>query len=313
MNYAVIDLGSNTMRLSIYEYEGGQIHRIFNKKEIAGLAEYIKYGVLDTTGIMKACDVLNSFKAAAMTYVEIDNLHLFATASLRNINNRDEAVGTIVSETGLTPDILEGHEEAELGYIGASGYIRRENGIMIDIGGASTELVLFKESQAVNLISLPVGCLNLSVDHVSRIIPNSEECVIIKETVKEQLNNIDWGANLNCALMIGVGGTLRAVQKLVGAVSRMPPGQYDIDVCKVKELSKLIKENRDNIYHTIYKTTPERLMTISTGIIILCQVIKHFGCEKIAVSRFGLREGYLIDRVLMRNDRYSIDERGAED
>ena len=54
-------------------------------------------------------------------------------------------------------------------------------------------------------------------------------------------------------------------------------------------------------------------MNLTVKTFIIYQAIKHFRCEKIAVSRFGIREGYLIDRVLMRNDRYSIYERSAED
>ena len=313
MNYAVIDLGSNTMRLSIYEQAGDEVHKVYNKKEVAGLAEYIKKGELSSEGIGKACAVLNDFKETASKFVDLRDLHLFATASIRNIKNRSDAVSRIIETTGLSPDILEGTEEAALSYIGASRFVDCDNGIMIDIGGASTELVLFKEHEIVNSISLPVGCLNLSVEHVSRIIPDEDEWKNIKEAVREQFAAVDWGESVTAPLLVGVGGTLRAALKLANALYDSPPGLNELSADNVREIARLLRENKDNIYHTVYKTTPERLMTIPTGIIILQQAIKLFGCERISVSRYGIREGYLIDRVLLRNGKYSIDERSMED
>ena len=313
MNYAVIDLGSNSMRLSVYEHVENQINKIYNRKEIAGLAGYIKKDVLDTNGIQKACTVVNDFKETAYRFVEAPNLHLFATASIRNIKNRDEAVKVIIEETALTPDVLDGNDEAALGFIGVSRFTNCENGIMIDIGGASTELVLFKNNKAENLISLPIGCLNLSVKHVSKIIPQKSESKKIKEVIKEQFSGIDWKKGADCPLMVGTGGTLRALLKLSGVVFGLPPEQNDLCVYHVKGIEKLLKYNKDDIYRTVYKTIPERLMTISTGLAILQQAIKNFGCETISVSRLGVREGYLLDRVLMNNDKYTINERSRDD
>ena len=120
MNYAVIDLGSNTIRLSIYDYCGEQITKVFSKKEVVGLASYISNKSIDIIGILKACEVLNDFKKSAAKYVEESDIHLFATAALRSISNRNETVQTIIEKTMLTPDVLEGDEEAALGFIGVS-------------------------------------------------------------------------------------------------------------------------------------------------------------------------------------------------
>jgi len=161
MNCAVIDLGSNSMRLSVYDCANGEIKRIFTQKEIVDLAGYVMDGVLDATGIEKACRVRNEFKAAATAFLDLSQIRLFATASLRNIANRTEAVRIITEETALVPDVLDGDEEATLEFIGVSHFDKCERGIMIDIGGASTEFVLFRNFAPVEIISLPIGCLNL--------------------------------------------------------------------------------------------------------------------------------------------------------
>jgi len=309
MNYAIIDLGSNTARLSIYRCENNQTVKIFSSKKIAGLAGYVSNGALKTEGIQKACVVLNKFKELALKYTDVTNIYLFATASLRNIQNRDETVRIITEKTSLIPDVLSGDEEATIGFSGASQFADCTNGIMIDIGGASTELVLFKNYKAVKVISLPIGCLNLSIDYVNKILPTEYERKQIKTAVNHQLSKIDWNKDDKYPLIVGIGGTVRAVLKLSHVVFNLPLEQNKIETCYVKKMAKLLKNNENDIYQTIYKTIPERLFTITPGLIILQQAIKKFGSENILVSKYGIREGYLADRVLKKNDKHNINER----
>ena len=87
--YGVIDIGSNTIRLCIYEAAGGDINLLFNNKNTAGLAGYVKNGALTQKGIKKACSVLKQYKATVKN-LPVEKLFVFATASLRNITNTDE-------------------------------------------------------------------------------------------------------------------------------------------------------------------------------------------------------------------------------
>lgn len=308
MNYAVIDLGSNSIRLSVYECEDNHITKTFGEKEVAGLAGYVSGGVLDAAGIHKACFVVKRLSGIAVKFVDFSNIHVFASASLRNIKNRDEAVRIIAEETSLFPVVLEGHEEAVLGYTGVTLSANCDDGIMIDIGGASTELVLFKDKKAVDLVSLPIGCLNLFVKYVSGVLPAEKEWERIKTAIRDQFRKVTWD-NENHPLMVGTGGTLRAALKLSRDVFEVPYEENRIQARYIKELIKLLNKNKDDIYTRIYKTVPERIMTIATGLAILQQAIRKFGCETISISKFGVREGYLIDRVLKANDSYVINQR----
>jgi exopolyphosphatase/guanosine-5'-triphosphate,3'-diphosphate pyrophosphatase len=301
MTYTIIDLGSNSVSLSIYRYENGKFDKIFNQKEIVGLAEYVSKGALDTIGIKKACVILNGFKEIALKFTTLADIHLVATAALRNVTNRDEAVKLIIEETGLVPDVLEGETEAALGFVGASQYVSCDNGIMIDIGGASTELVLFENYRVVSLISLPIGCLNLAAKYVSEIIPKKSEMKQITEAISNQFSKINWETDTD-PLMIGVGGTIRAALKLSRSIFNLPQEQNSIETQYIKKITKLLIDNKNDIYHTAYKTIPERLMTILPGLAILRYAIKKFECKTITVSEYGIREGYLMDRVLKKHD-----------
>ncbi|MCL2768280.1 MAG: hypothetical protein FWE49_06115 [Synergistaceae bacterium] len=298
MNYAIIDIGSNTMRLSIFSHEDKKITTVIRQKEVAGLAGYIKENRLESQGIQKACDVLCEFMKTAAHFVSENDIHAFATASLRGIINQDQALEMIQQTTGLLPAILSGEEEARLDFIGAAHFTECKDGILIDIGGASTELVRFENAQPVRLASMPIGCLNLFTRFVGKMIPTEKERKKIKKEIREQLDNHGWNAEVNFPLMIGIGGTVRAAHKLSCGLFSMPQDQNEMNVSFIREILKKLKNNEGEIYRAVYKLIPERTLTVFTGLMILNEAIKRFGCESIFVSDYGVREGYFIDRIL---------------
>jgi len=300
MKCAVIDLGSNTIRLSVFCYEDNQIKTVIQQKEVAGLAGYVKENQLEEEGIQKACDILCGFKKIAVRFVEENEIHAIATASLRGIQNRDQVLETIQLQTGLLPELLSGEEEALLDFIGASHFTECRDGILIDIGGASTELVRFENARPVRVASMPIGCLNLYTRFVGKIIPNNNERNKIKKEIKKQLDSSGWSAEDNFPLMIGIGGTVRAAHKLSCGLFALPKDQNEMNVVFIKEILKMLRNNENEIYRTVYKIVPERILTIFTGLMIINEAIKRFGCESIFVSGYGVREGYFIDRILKR-------------
>ena len=140
--YGVIDVGSNTIRLCIYDVSNGEIYPMLNNKTTAGLAGYVKKGKMTKKGIQKACDVLNKYKDM-MQHFPLEQLFVFATASLRNISNTDEALQTITADTGLSIDVLTGYQEATFDFIGAARSMHLNKGVLLDIGGGSTEILAF--------------------------------------------------------------------------------------------------------------------------------------------------------------------------
>jgi len=161
--YAIIDIGSNTIRLNVYQVEeDGAIHSIFQSKETAGLAGYVREdGSMSREGLDRAADALLRFRSI-LDALHIENRAVFATASLRNITNSEEAVFQLQERTGLMIRLLSGREEAILDYVGAtSGMEEREQGMVLDIGGGSTEWVCFSQGRIRHAASIPLGSLNL--------------------------------------------------------------------------------------------------------------------------------------------------------
>ena len=149
MKQAVIDIGSNSMRLTVYETtETGGFTILFKDKVMAGLAGYVEDGALSLDGIARAVLGLMSFRNT-LEALNITQVSVFATASLRNITNTTQAVSTIQRATGFSIEVISGEEEARYGYAGAMEELDLSDGLFVDIGGASTEVVRFADRQLI--------------------------------------------------------------------------------------------------------------------------------------------------------------------
>ena len=154
MLYAVIDIGSTTIRMAIYEILDNKLNLIHKRKYTVGLASYVKDNVMEQAGIDKACEILNSFKSF-LTSFNIENVSAFTTAALRNAQNSKEAVAEIIARTGIDLHIISGDEEATYDFIAATHELDYHDGFIIDIGGARTETNCFFFHKNIQQNSIP--------------------------------------------------------------------------------------------------------------------------------------------------------------
>lgn len=297
MKCGIVDLGSNTIRLTVYKYEKNSFEILFSNKDMAGLAGYVENGILAKKGVEKAIYVLEDYKNI-MNSLGIKNMFVFATASLRNIKNTDEAVKHIFEKTGLNVEVIDGKEEAILSFTGAKYNINEKNGLLIDIGGGSTEIVLYKNSEIISAESVPIGSLSLYKEYVSSIIPNKSEKRMIKQHIKDYLINTNVYVDEDINIICGVGGTLRAALKLNNELMNFSNNNNIIHSQDLKYILELLERNDKVSLLTILKIIPDRIHTITTGVYLLSTIVKHFEIEKIIVSKYGVREGYLINKIL---------------
>lgn len=296
MKCGVVDVGSNTIRLSIYRYEGSDIKLLLNKKEMAGLAGYIKDGVLSEDGVLAACRVLSGFRALLDNF-GIEEVHAFGTASLRNIVNTEEALETIREATGLRVEVLTGAEEARLSFLGAAMGGGAEDGLLADIGGGSTELVAYGGGAVLSGCSLPMGSLSLYSKYVEGLFPTPEERRRIRAAVAGELENARRPEG-RCRHLVGVGGTIRAAAKLCNDMAGTAPDSRAIPAEELRGLYKRLKKGDRDALRQILRSVPDRVHTILPGLIILNTVLKVYEVETVGVSSCGVREGYLLERVI---------------
>ena len=295
--YSVIDVGSNTIRLTVYRVCGGNIETVFHDKCSAGLAGYVNdKGKLSRTGINRAVEALKHFKDILQN-LDINNTYVFATASLRNIVNTDEALEIIERSTGYRVEVLSGEKEALLDYVGAAHFMPAADGLLIDIGGGSTEIVMFHCGEVRKAASMPVGSLNMYNKYVSYLLPESKEMEKIENRVEKEIEKLDLPRDVY-PVICGVGGTIRAAGKIVNSENKLPTANRTIYMSTLYELLDSFQEHSKENLNRLLKTVPDRVHTLLPGITILKKVAKTFCCDTMIISDYGVREGYLLSEVL---------------
>ncbi len=294
---AIIDLGSNTVRLSIYEWKNSSFTHLMSKKEMVGLASYIDNKKMSEDGILKACKTIKRFQSILSGF-HIEDVHVFATAPLRNITNTQEIIERIYEECHIRVDAISGEEEARLDFFGAKSTIEDESGLIIDIGGGSTEVVYYEDGAIIQAVSINEGSLSLFHKYVEGLFPTKDEENQIKKVIKELFKDSHFDTSVDVKKVVGVGGTIRASYRHYGALISEISETKSYPSSHLKKLIKEIKNCSKQELGKLLKNSPERIHTILPGLIILETIVKQFNVEMICISEFGVREGYFQQKVM---------------
>ena len=302
----IVDMGSNSIRLSVYQCGDGKFTQIINKKIMAGLAGYVKKGKLTRAGIDKACSALAEFQEILQGF-QVDKTGIFATASLRNVSNQDEVVNSIRRATGVLPEIISGQEEARLDFLGATHFYPMDRGLMVDIGGGSTELVWFVKNGPKEMMSIPVGSLSLHTSWVEGLIPTAKEREKMRRFVRETLDEIEWDVQKgDCELACGIGGTMRMELQLSQELLGASRSGRTFTASDTEKLWNIAASDDPAVSKRAYRILPERMFSMVPGMILIREIGRRFSCRNFYVSQAGVREGYLIDRFLNPGRTQSI-------
>lgn len=294
MLYGVIDIGSNTIRLVVYKVEEGKIIPIFNKKKLVGLASYIdSNNNLTKEGQDKALSSLKDFEDM-ISLIKVDEIFIFATAPLRNISNAQQALKYINDNIIFSIHVLTGKEEAEFDYYGAIQSVQTPSGLMVDIGGGSTELVFFKNNKVIASHSIPVGSLLLYTRYVDNLFPTIEEIATIQEQIQYFLNRVRLPhEEVSLDLMCGVGGTARAMSKFMKNKASYNREAETYPTHELETMLDLAKDDQKRLMKSIIKVCPDRIHTFTIGLTILNEIANFFNNKNVITSDYGVREGYL--------------------
>lgn len=295
MRYAVIDIGANTFRMSVFAASDGRASALFTKKITVGLASYVHDGELPRDGIDAACDALIEMRGV-LAHIDIDAVYAFATASLRNITNSDDARREISSRVGIDIEILAGDAEARYGLIGARSEIDEPRGVLIDIGGGSTEVTAFDEIGVVLSRSFPIGCLSLWTRCVRRsILPNEAERRAMIETLCEIFDDISLRAFGKHDTIYAVGGTARAALAIAAKLFSREKNVRAISRGDLREVRRILSRGARDGIDLLLRVVPERAHTTIPGVMILTWLMKHLGADSLRVCTSGIRDGYLAE------------------
>ena len=300
MRYAIIDIGSNTVKMNLYDVIGeDRPELILGESKTVGLISYSQHKQLPEDGIRKLIETLSYYDDLAKK-LHADRICCFGTASLRAVENREDVIEKVRENTGLTIDVVSGETEAVLSFKGLKFGLgdSLRSGVMIDIGGGSTELLGFVDGLAVRAVSLDFGCLSLYRIFISGILQSKKEIEKIKKCVDEKLSQADWLPCWSSSIYI-VGGTARSLGRLLSEHFKQPytPYGYTMPAADVKDVVNRFKLPGEEELNIMIRNLPDRLHTIIPGIIAYKRIINAIGGSEVIVSETGIREGYLMQTL----------------
>ena len=299
MLHAIIDIGSNTIRMAVYRIEGRSFELLLKRKHTVGLAGYLDHGRLVREGIEKTVKILRGFMEFIDTF-RIAHVHAFATAALRSATNSRAAVEEVTRRSGVHIRIISGEEEAAYDFIGATASIAHADGIMVDIGGGSTEIIHYAAHEMQGRWSLPLGSLALSKAYVAGVLPTSAECAAIRTAVEDVLMGVPDVCALRASHMVGMGGVLSSASRMHGLLYPEETPRL-LRVAHFPAMIERFGGGRKRSEHdtaVLLRSAPDRLHTIVPGMIAAHTLADTFAAEDILYSDSGVREGYIWKEII---------------
>ena len=302
----VIDIGSNSMRLIVVEINKDQSFRIIDElKESVRLGMDIsENGDLSEFRIDKAIDALFHFKNLS-TSLGADELIVVATEAVRKAPNKNLFLEKVKKELDIDIRVLSGKEEAYYNYVGAINTLDISNALIMDIGGASTEVILVNNRKLKDSISLPFGAINLtSKFNVTNALDNETEDKLI-EFLRNNYSKIDWLTDINNIPLIGIGGTMRNISKISRKKNNYPldlTHNYYMEANEVTQIYNIVKCKDSEKRRKIKGLSKDRADIFLGAIAAIETLIEFCNIDNIYISGSGLREGLVYDYIFSENN-----------
>ncbi|MFD2117921.1 Ppx/GppA family phosphatase [Paenibacillus yanchengensis] len=301
-NYTIgiIDIGSNSIRAVIYEITVTGAHRLIHENKIsARLSQNIEPdGSLSKQALLELIPVLQQFQAIC-TRFQCRHIKVAATAAIRNATNCHAIIEEIKRQTKLPIQILSGEEEAYFGYVGVISNTTVESGFIIDIGGGSTEISLFRERKLIDSVSLPIGAVNSHISYGEPIAAWSEaQMELLTNQVTTLLQKHAFIANNKGLVAIGLGGTVRALSKLSQQRTNYPLQMihyYEMEPATIDYFATLLPSFPLDKRKRLAGLSKSRADIIVSGVLILQTILHYMGANRLIVSGNGLRDGLLYE------------------
>ena len=288
---AVIDIGSNSIRLVLYRLEGRALWTVFNEKVLAGLGRDLPVtGKLSPQGVEVARQALRRFKAV-LESVQPAATFVAATAAVREAQDGQAFVRQIREDTGLKVRVLSGEDEARYSALGVAAGIPDATGLAGDLGGFSLELVRLDDGRPGEAETLPLGPFALSAG-------KPFDAALVRKEAEKRLAGVS--NRLASDTLYAVGGAWRNLALLHMRLNDYPlhiVHEYEIAAKDAIQASRFIASQSKGSLERIEGLSRKRAESIPYAAVVLEQLIEHLGLKRIVVSAWGLREGMLFDSL----------------
>ncbi len=286
---AVIDIGSNSVRLVVYEGVARSPTILFNEKMMAGLGRgIVATGRLDDEAVRRAVEELRRFRALAEQAGAV-SLHVIATAAAREAENGLDFVRRAEDILGVPIQVLSGREEANFSAQGVISAFHTPDGIAGDLGGGSLELVDVSGAEIGEGITLPLGGLRLQ--EMAKDSPLAAARIARAELRRATFLGQGRGRSFYC-----VGGTWRNLARLhMMATGYALPvmHHYELPLADMDGFVRQVIGGDLSTIPGIKRISKTRRALLPYGAAVLREIVEAVQPRNILVSAFGVREGYL--------------------
>jgi exopolyphosphatase/guanosine-5'-triphosphate,3'-diphosphate pyrophosphatase len=290
---AIVDIGSNSVRLLAYQGLSRAPTPIFNEKAMCGLGKgVVTTGRLPEEGVEKALKALRRYRALCSMMGVLD-IEVIATAAARDAQNGPAFLDAARDAIGREISLLPGRREAELSALGIVSSIHQPDGVVGDLGGGSLELIDVKGDALGNGVTLPLG--GLALMDASRRSPREATRIARKAIAGakplEQLKGRTFYA---------VGGTWRSLAKLHMRQRNYPLGvmhNYRIQTGEAPDFAALVEHIDSAAIEDIDVVSAARRPLLAYGAVVLDEIIRRAKPREIVISAAGVREGVLFERL----------------
>jgi len=298
----IIDLGSNSARLLVARIsDAGSYQIVCETKAVLRLASGLEpNGAIGEHGLKRTLDTLTDFARIARAH-QVTEYTAVATAAVRQAKNGAEFIRTITDTIGIPIRIISEQEESLLAYTGAMNTLSETDGLLIDLGGASMELVRFSNRVITAMASLPYGAVNLT----ERFLPggggSSEAYQTMSTYVTGVLGSVPWLHTAKGLPLIGVGGTVRNLARIDRKARHYPLDvlhNYRMPPAAVEDVATLIRRTPVADRGKIPGLSTDRADIVAGGASLIWQVLARSASSELVVSGAGVREGLLFGRLL---------------
>lgn len=288
---AVIDIGSNSVRLVLYRLDGRAIWTVFNEKVLAGLGRDLPTtGRLSASGVEMALTALRRF-SAVLEGVRPAYAFVAATAAVREAADGPEFCARAAAETGLHVRVLSGEEEAKYAALGVLAGDPTAQGVAADMGGSSLELIRIGDLRLKPGVTLPLGPFSLAE-------PTGFDAARLKARIATLLAAA--GDDFSTRTLHAVGGGWRALAQVHMAQSDYPlriVHQYSMSAADARDLARLVAHQSSASLDRFPGVSKKRAETLPYAALVLEGLIEHLGLKTIQFSAWGLREGLLFEAL----------------
>lgn len=287
---AIIDIGSNSVRMVVYHALKRVPLPVFNEKYMCALGKGLaRTGQLNPDGVREAELAIARFLVMAQR-LQVASLDILATAAVRDASNGADFVRSI-ERHGVKVKVISGEREAELAAQGVLASFHEPMGISADLGGGSMELATIERTRIGHTTSLHLGSL--------RVLDATDgKLAAMEKLVEKELKGLDWLKEAKAPCLYAIGGGFRALAKLHMAKTDYPLDivhEYHMSRRSIHQLVEKLLPMKPADIATLPGISSKRAPTLVPTAIILQQLLQQTGAPQVMFSVSGIREGFFYD------------------